>query len=81
MHAALPEAFVGIVTVDPNRPEAPDWQEELSKQGTEGVRLSLGGPPAIWRKTAELGLVVSLRRRVEGTASDDFLRKVESLPL
>ena len=67
----FPKRFSVIVTVDPNRPEAPDWLGELSKQGAEGVRLSPGDPPAIWRKTAELGLIVSLRRRAEDTASDE----------
>jgi len=76
----FPRRFSVIGTVDPHRPEAAEWLEELAKQGAEGVRLSPGDPLAIWHKAAELGLVVSLRRRVEDTASDDFRRKVESLP-
>jgi len=44
------------------------------------VRLSPRDPLALWQQAAALGLVVSLRRRVEDTASDDFRRIVESLP-
>lgn len=76
----FPGRFSVVATVDPHRPDASERLEEWAHQGAEGVRLSPADPLSIWRKAAELGLVVSLRRRVEDTIADDFRRKVESLP-
>ena len=76
----FPGRFSVVATVDAHRPDTPKRLEEWATQGAEGVQLSPSDPLAIWHKTAELGLVVSLRRRVEDTASDDFRRTVESLP-
>jgi L-fuconolactonase len=76
----FPGRFSVVATVDPYLPGALEQLEEWAKQGAEGVRLSPTDPMSIWRKAAELGLVVSLRRRVEDIASDDFRRVVESLP-
>ena len=76
----FPGRFSVVATVDAHRRDAPARLEEWVKQGVEGVRLSPSDPLALWQKAAELGLVVSLRRRVEDTASDAFRRTVESLP-
>jgi L-fuconolactonase len=76
----FPGRFSVVATVDAHRPDTPKRLEEWATQGAEGVQLSPSDPLAIWHKTAELGLVVSLRRRVEDIASDDFRRTVESLP-
>jgi L-fuconolactonase len=76
----FPGRFSVVATVDPQMPGAPEQLEEWAKQGAEGVRLSPTDSLSIWRKAAELGLVVSLRRRVEDTISDDFRNIVESLP-
>ena len=76
----FPKRFSVVATVDAHRPDAPERLEQWAKQGAEGVRLSPSDPLPVWREAAELGLVVSLRRRVEDTASDHFRRKVESLP-
>ena len=76
----FPKRFSVVATVDSHRPDAPARLEQWAKQGAEGVRLSPSDPLPVWREAAELGLVVSLRRRVEDTASDHFRRKVESLP-
>jgi L-fuconolactonase len=76
----FPGRFSVVATVDPYLPGALQELEEWAKQGAEGVRLSPTDPMSIWRKAAELRLVVSLRRRVEDIASDDFRRVVESLP-
>jgi L-fuconolactonase len=75
----FPGRFSVVATVDPLLPGAPERLEEWAEQGAEGVRLSPTDPLSIWQKAAELGLVVSLRRRVEDTVSDDFRKKVESL--
>ena len=76
----FPGRFSVVATVDAHRRDAPARLEEWVKQGVEGVRLSPSDPLALWQKAAELGLVVSLRRRVEDTASDAFRRTVESVP-
>ena len=76
----FPGRFSVVATVDPDLPEAPGQLEEWAKQGAEGVRLSPSDPPSIWQKADELGLVVSLRRRVEDSITDDFRTIVESLP-
>ena len=76
----FPGRFSVVATVDAHRPDAPARLKQWAKQGAEGVRLSPGDPLSVFRKAAELGLVVSLRRRLPDAASDDFRRKVESLP-
>jgi len=76
----FPGRFAVVATVDAHRLDAPARLEEWAQQGVEGVRLSPSDPLALWQKAAELGLVVSLRRRVQDTASDDFRRTVASLP-
>ena len=76
----FPGRFSVVATVGPYLLGALERLEEWAKQGAEGVRLSPTDPMSIWRKAAELRLVLSLRRRVEDIASDDFHRVVESLP-
>ena len=76
----FPKRFSVVATVDAHRPDAPARLEEWANLGVEGVRLSPADPLPMFRKADELGLVVSLRRRVEDAASEDFRRKVESLP-
>ena len=76
----FPGRFSVVATVDPQIPDAPYQLEKWAKQGAEGVRLSPGDPLSIWQKAAELGLVVSLRRRVEETISGKFRNIVEALP-
>ena len=76
----FPGRFSVVATVEAHRPDARERLQEWATRGAEGVRLSPSDPLAIWQKAAELGLVVSLRRRVEDTASDNFRRTVESLP-
>jgi hypothetical protein len=68
----FPGRFSVVATVDAHRPDAPERLEEWATQGAKGVRLNPRDPLAIWHKAAELGLMVSLRRRVEDTASGDF---------
>jgi predicted TIM-barrel fold metal-dependent hydrolase len=76
----FPGRFSVVATVDAHRPDAPERLEEWATQGAKGVRLNPRDPLAIWHKAAELRLMVSLRRRVEDTASGDFRGTVESLP-
>src|SRR5712691_7188035 len=61
----FPGRFAVVGLVDTDRPDAPERLEEWVKQGVEGIRLrplarSPGRDPlAIWRKAAELGIMVS----------------------
>jgi L-fuconolactonase len=61
----FPGRFSVVATVDSSRPDALGRLEEWVEQGVEGIRLrptvrSPGSDPlAIWRKAAELGIVVS----------------------
>ncbi len=81
-----PGRFVSVCLVDTDREDAPERLAYWAEQGVQGVRLwptvrSPGSDPlAIWRKAAELGLVVSSLGRVPEFASDDFRGLVEALP-
>lgn len=81
----FPGSFAVVVIVDTSQLDAPDTLERWAEEGAVGVRLaptvrSPGADPlAIWRKAAELGLVVSSLGRVEGFASDDFSELVAEL--
>ena len=75
----FPGRFSVVAVVDPDRPDAPDRLEEWVKQGVEGIRLrpatrSPGSDPlAIWRKAADLGIVVScLGFAIEEFTPPDF---------
>jgi L-fuconolactonase len=73
--------------VDTDRPDAPEQLEAWVKQGVEGIRLSPAERSpgsdaiAIWRKAAELGIVVSAQGSdVESFASPDFEDVIRELP-
>ncbi len=82
----FPGRFAVVVIVDTSSPDAPAALERWAKEGAVGVRLgpmerSPGADPlAIWRKAAELGLVVSSLGRVEDFASDEFSKLVAQFP-
>ena len=82
----FPGRFAVVVIVDTTRTDAPEALEHWADQGAVGVRLSPterssgGDPLAIWRKAAQLGLVVSSLGQVEGFASDEFAGLVAELP-
>jgi L-fuconolactonase len=74
----FPGRFSVVVVVDTDRPGAPNRLEAWVEQGAEGVRLSPTvrspgrSPLAIWRKAADLGIVVSCLGTVEEFASPQF---------
>jgi L-fuconolactonase len=82
----FPGRFAVVAMVDTSRPEAPSALEKWASEGVVGVRLgpterSPGSDPlAIWRKAAELGLVVSSQGNVDAFASDEFEDLVGQLP-
>ena len=83
----FPGRFAVVGLVDPDRPDAPERLEEWVKQGVEGIRLrplarSPGSDPlAIWRKAAELGIMVSAQgSAVEEFASQEFEDVIKALP-
>ena len=84
--ARFPGRFAVVVLVDTSRPDAVSTLGRLAEQGAAGVRLFPGvrspgpDPLAIWRKAAELGLVVSSLGKLEEFASDDFRDLVSELP-
>ena len=81
-----PGRFAVVAIVDESDADAPSALEPWAERGAVGVRLgptdrSPGSDPlAIWRKAAELGLVVSSLGGVEDFASDEFSRLVAELP-
>ena len=82
----FPGRFSVVTIVDTDRLDAPDQLEEWVSQGAEGVRLaptvrSPGADPlAIWRKAADLGIVVSSLGSVEEFASPEFERIIKEFP-
>jgi L-fuconolactonase len=82
----FPGRFSATVIVDTRQPDAPQALERLAREGAEGIRLHVGvrSPGsdgiAIWRKAAELGLVVSSYGKPEELASDDFEAVIRELP-
>jgi len=82
----FPGRFSAVVIVDTQRPDAPERLEEWVKQGAEGVRLSPTerssgrDPLAIWRKAADLGIVVSSLGTLEEFASPGFEAVIKTLP-
>ena len=82
----FPGRFKVVVMVDTASPGAASDLERWTAQGAAGIRLepdvrSPGDDPlAIWRKAAELGLVVSCQGDVDEFASDDFSRLVAEIP-
>ena len=83
---SYPDRFAAVVLVDTQREDAADTLEKWAEQGAVGVRLrpywrSPGPDPlAIWRKTSELGLVVSGFGKADQFAADEFRELVEELP-
>ena len=86
----FPDRFVVVVMVDTSSPGASSDLERWGAQGATGIRLdpnvrSSGDDPlAIWRKAAELGLVVSCQGTVGEFASEDFDRlvaEIQGLPI
>lgn len=84
--ARYPDRLASVVMVDATQPDAPDALARLAEQGAVGVRLSADtrspgdDPLAIWRKAADLGLVVSCSGSSERFAGDDFAAVLEALP-
>jgi L-fuconolactonase len=82
----FPGRFSPTVIVDTRQPDAPQALEHWARQGAEGIRLHVGvrSPEgdglAIWRKAAELGLVVSAYGKPEELAADDFRHIIRQLP-
>ncbi len=82
----FPGRFSSVVIVDTARADAPDRLQEWVSQGAEGIRLepqerSPGSDPlAVWRKAAELGIVVSASGTLEQFASDEFENVIKQFP-
>ncbi len=82
----FPGRFAPVVLVDTARPDAPATLERWAKMGAVGIRLSPEqrspgrDPLAIWRQSAQLGLVVSCAGNVQQFASEEFHRLVRELP-
>ena len=82
----FPGRFAVVVVVDTDAEDAPAVLEQWVEQGAGGVRLnpmarSPGGDPlAIWRKAADLGIVVSCLGTVQEFGAPDFESLVGSLP-
>jgi L-fuconolactonase len=78
--------FAVVVIVDTGKNDAPAQLEKWAAEGAVGVRLaplerSPGSDPlAIWRKAADLGLVVSSLGGVDQFASDEFEQAVAEFP-
>ena len=82
----FPGRFSVVAIVDASLPDADTALEGWARRGAVGARLaptdrSPGPDPLrIWRKAAELGLVVSSLGALEEFASDDFAALVSELP-
>ena len=82
----FPGRFAVAVLVDSSREDAPSVLENWAAQGASAVRLrsderSPGADPlALWRKAAELGLVVSSQGDVDEFASYGFAGMIAELP-
>ena len=75
-----PGRFAVAVLVDSGQDGAPSMLADLATQGAAAVRLTPGEPVSLWRKAAELGLVVSCQGQVGEHASDEFRDMVAGLP-
>ena len=82
----FPGRFSAVVIVDTGQADAPQRLEEWVKRGAEGVRLaplerSPGNDPlAVWRKAADLGIVVSSLGTLDEFSSPDFEAVVQEFP-
>jgi L-fuconolactonase len=74
----FPRRFAVVAMVDTARDDAPEQLQRWADEGVVGVRLAplerspSSDPLAVWRKAAELGLVVSSLGDVAGFASQVF---------
>lgn len=75
-----PGRFASVVLVDPSASDAPQRLECLAAQGAKGVRLRPDDPQAVWRASAELGLVVSCFGAASAFASAAFAEILDSFP-
>jgi len=82
----FPGRFSAVAVVDTASLDAPQRLEGWAKQGIEGIRLrstlrSPGEDPlAIWRRAAELGIVVSSQGSVGDFASSEFEEVIKEFP-
>ena len=82
----FPGRFSVVALVDTDQPDAPNRLAEWVDQGVEGIRLrstarSPGSDPlAIWRKAAELGILISCSGSAAEFASPEFENLVRELP-
>jgi L-fuconolactonase len=82
----FPGRFSPTIIVDSREGTAPSAIEQWALEGAEGIRLhaltrSPGGDGlGVWRKAADIGLVVSAYGKPEEIASDDFERIFRELP-
>ena len=82
----FPGRFRVVAMVDVSQVDAPSTLEGWAEQGVAGVRLSPNDrspgtdPLVVWRKAAELGLVVSSRGDVDEFGSEGFRDLVGELP-
>ena len=81
-----PGRFSMVAIVDTEKDEAPELLEEWVKKGAEGVRLSPAARSpgqdavAIWRKAAELRIVVSSLGTLEEFSSPEFESIIKEFP-
>jgi L-fuconolactonase len=81
-----PGKFAVVVRVDTDEPNAAEVLEGWARQGAVGISTSPtmrspgADPLAIWRKAAELGLVVICQGDVTHFASDDFEALLRDVP-
>lgn len=81
-----PGKFAVVVRVDTDELDAPDTLAKWAEQGAVGVSTSPvmrspgSKPLAIWRKAAELGLVVITQGATSEFASADFESLIQKLP-
>ena len=83
---ANPGRFAVVGIVDTDQPDAPETLARWAAQGMQGVRFTTrtrspgSDPLAIWRKAAELGLVVSCLDTCTAYVSDGFQAIIKELP-
>jgi L-fuconolactonase len=84
--AKRPGRFKVVVLVDPESKDPLGDLEKLAGQGAAGVRLYPGQKfntrhaHDIWKKSGELGLVVSSLGQAAGFASSDFKKMLDACP-
>jgi L-fuconolactonase len=82
----FPGKFKTVVIVDTKSPNAVADLEKWAARGAVGVRLAPGvrspgsDPLAIWKKAAELGMVISCQGKLSEFASDEFAELVGRFP-